>query len=138
MAARTPAKAAKTRARQSTAIRTAPGSVAVRVAVARTIQKATALATIPDLLNYWLTGKLVSEYTIATTTQFVDAATRSWATGLLVDLEHALVEAQNRIQQLEAQLRQAQQAAQSQGQKSCAWSVGLPPRRVPRIPFHEW
>jgi rhamnulokinase len=52
-----------------------------------TIQKAAALATIPDLLNYWLTGKLVSEYTNATTTQFVDAATRSWATGLLADLE---------------------------------------------------
>jgi rhamnulokinase len=51
------------------------------------IQKATALATIPDLLNYWLTGKLVSEYTNATTTQFVDAATRSWATGLLADLD---------------------------------------------------
>jgi len=51
------------------------------------IQKATALATIPDLLNYWLTGKLVSEYTNATTTQFVDAATRSWAKGLLADLE---------------------------------------------------
>jgi rhamnulokinase len=51
------------------------------------IEKATALATIPDLLNYWLTGKLASEYTNATTTQFVDAATRSWATGLLADLE---------------------------------------------------
>jgi rhamnulokinase len=44
---------------------------------------AKALVTIPDLLNYWLTGSLVSEYTDATTTQFVDATTRSWATGLL-------------------------------------------------------
>ena len=43
--------------------------------------------TIPDLLNYWLTGNLVSEYTNATTTQFVDAETRSWATGLLADLD---------------------------------------------------
>ncbi len=51
------------------------------------IQKATALATIPDLFNYWLTGKLLSEYTNATTTQFVDAASRSWATDLLADLE---------------------------------------------------
>jgi rhamnulokinase len=46
-----------------------------------------ALVTIPDLLNYWLTGNLVSEYTNATTTQFVDAATRSWATGLLEQLK---------------------------------------------------
>ncbi|MGH9647350.1 MAG: rhamnulokinase, partial [Bryobacteraceae bacterium] len=51
------------------------------------IQKATALATIPDLMNFWLTGRLVSEYTNATTTQLVDAATRSWATILLADLE---------------------------------------------------
>jgi rhamnulokinase len=47
------------------------------------IDAAQALVTIPDLLNYWLTGSMVSEYTNATTTQFVDAATRSWATGLL-------------------------------------------------------
>ncbi len=47
------------------------------------LEAAQALVTIPDLLNYWLTGKLVSEYTDATTTQFVNAATRSWATELL-------------------------------------------------------
>jgi rhamnulokinase len=51
------------------------------------IQEATALATIPDLMNFWLTGNLASEYTNATTTQFVDAVTRSWATGLLARLE---------------------------------------------------
>jgi rhamnulokinase len=51
------------------------------------IQKATALATIPDLMNYWLTGRLVSEYTNATTTQLVDATTRSWAAGLLATLD---------------------------------------------------
>jgi rhamnulokinase len=50
------------------------------------IDAAQALVTIPDLLNYWLTGRLVSEYTNATTTQFVDAKTRSWATGLLDEL----------------------------------------------------
>ncbi|HEY4361338.1 MAG TPA: rhamnulokinase family protein [Bryobacteraceae bacterium] len=47
------------------------------------IQNAAALATIPDLLNYWLTGKLVSEYTNATTTQLIDANSRVWATDLL-------------------------------------------------------
>jgi rhamnulokinase len=51
------------------------------------ISRAKTLVTIPDLLNYWLTGNLVSEYTNATTTQFVNATTRSWATGLLADLD---------------------------------------------------
>jgi rhamnulokinase len=53
----------------------------------RLINAAEALITIPDLLNYWLSGKLVSEYTNATTTQFVDARTGTWATGLLKDLD---------------------------------------------------
>jgi rhamnulokinase len=50
------------------------------------LRAATAFVTIPDLLNYWLTGRLASEYTIATTTQMIDAARRSWATSLLSDL----------------------------------------------------
>lgn len=51
------------------------------------MDSAHALATIPDLLNYWLTGNLASEYTNATSTQMVDANTRSWATGLLDRLD---------------------------------------------------
>jgi rhamnulokinase len=47
------------------------------------IAAAEALVTIPDLLNYWLCGNLLSEYTVATTTQFVDAGTRTWAVDLL-------------------------------------------------------
>jgi rhamnulokinase len=39
------------------------------------------------LLNYWLSGHLVSEYTNATTTQFVDARTGAWATDLLGELD---------------------------------------------------
>ena len=53
----------------------------------RLIDSAASLATIPDLLNYWLTGNLRSEITIASTTQFVDARTRDWATSLLSDLD---------------------------------------------------
>ncbi len=37
---------------------------------------------IPDLLNFWLTGLAVCEYTNATTTQFVDARGRCWSTEL--------------------------------------------------------
>jgi len=53
----------------------------------RLIAAAEALVTIPDLFNYWLSGKLVSEYTNATTTQFLEARTGSWATGLLKELD---------------------------------------------------
>ena len=53
----------------------------------KVLESAASFATIPDLLNYWLTGELRAEYTMATTTQFVDAKTRSWATRLLDDLE---------------------------------------------------
>ena len=41
------------------------------------------LLTIPDLLNYWLTGRVVCEFTNATTTQFFDARSHSWARDLL-------------------------------------------------------
>lgn len=52
----------------------------------RLLSAADTLFTIPDLFNYWLTGEIATEYTNATTTQFLDAAKRSWATGLLDDL----------------------------------------------------
>jgi rhamnulokinase len=45
------------------------------------------LVTMPDLLNFWLTGVIASEYTIASTTQFLDWRTRGWATDLLGKLE---------------------------------------------------
>jgi rhamnulokinase len=37
----------------------------------------------PDLLAYWLTGRVVAEYTNASTTQLLDARTRTWAPELL-------------------------------------------------------
>jgi len=55
-------------------------------ATPKLIDAAGTFVTIPDLFNFWLTGKLAAEYTNATTTQFVDARTRSWATGLLSQL----------------------------------------------------
>jgi rhamnulokinase len=44
------------------------------------------LLLIPDLFHYWLTGRIVAEYTNATTTQFFDARARRWATDLLEEL----------------------------------------------------
>jgi rhamnulokinase len=41
------------------------------------------LLMIPDLLNYWLTGRAASERTIASTTQFLDPRTGDWDRGLL-------------------------------------------------------
>jgi rhamnulokinase len=51
-----------------------------------TIAAAQHFATIPDILNFWLCGELKAEYTSATTTQFIDAGKRTWATGLLDEL----------------------------------------------------
>jgi len=44
------------------------------------------LLMMPDLFHYWLTGRKVAEYTIASTTQMLDARKRQWATELLADL----------------------------------------------------
>jgi rhamnulokinase len=41
------------------------------------------LLLMPDLLAYWLTGQRVAEYTNATTTQLLDARTRTWSAELL-------------------------------------------------------
>ncbi len=41
------------------------------------------LLTIPDLFHYWLTGNAVCEFTNATTSQMVNAVSRTWATELL-------------------------------------------------------
>ena len=44
------------------------------------------LLNMPDLFNYWLTGEARSEITIASTTQFFDPRSMSWATELLEKL----------------------------------------------------
>lgn len=48
---------------------------------------ASTLLMIPDLFNYWMTGRKVVEYTIASTSQMLHAAERRWATGLLAKLQ---------------------------------------------------
>ena len=37
----------------------------------------------PDLINYWLTGKAVNEYTIASTSQLLDARKRAWSDAVI-------------------------------------------------------
>ena len=41
----------------------------------------------PDLFHYWLTGRKVAEYTIASTSQLFHARDRRWATGLMAQLD---------------------------------------------------
>lgn len=50
------------------------------------LQAAATFLTIPDLLNYWLTGVKACEYTNATTTQMLNARTGNWARDMLAKL----------------------------------------------------
>ncbi len=47
------------------------------------LEKASTMLFTPDLLRYFLTGEKNCEYTIASTSQMLDAHTRSWASDLL-------------------------------------------------------
>lgn len=47
------------------------------------LDAAKTLLMMPDLLNYWLTGEKLSEFTIATTTQFYDPRQGAWANEIL-------------------------------------------------------
>ena len=51
-----------------------------------TIAASHRFATIPDILNFWLSGKLSAEYTNATTTQCVEAVKRTWAWEMLEEI----------------------------------------------------
>jgi rhamnulokinase len=50
---------------------------------ARVLDQAKFLLYIPDLLNYWLCGHIGNEYTIASTSQMLDARTRQYAAEIL-------------------------------------------------------
>ena len=47
------------------------------------LEAAKSLLFTPDLLNFWLSGEKISEYTIASTSQMLDAAKRVWDEDLL-------------------------------------------------------
>lgn len=48
---------------------------------------ATTFLTVPDLLHYWLTGRMACEFTNATTTQLYDAVRGRWSPRILDALE---------------------------------------------------
>jgi rhamnulokinase len=60
---------------------------AMKLAGSQVLKVAHHLLNTPDLFNYWLTGNARSEFTIASTTQFFDPRTMTWATGLLGSLD---------------------------------------------------
>ena len=47
------------------------------------LSEASALLMTPDIFHYWLSGRQVAEYTIASTSQMLDAGGRGWAMPLL-------------------------------------------------------
>jgi rhamnulokinase len=47
------------------------------------LERADRIALIPDLINYWLTGVLVNEATVASTTGLTDVSTRTWERALV-------------------------------------------------------
>jgi sugar (pentulose or hexulose) kinase len=51
------------------------------------LEKADKFLLLPDLINYFLTGKVFAEYTNATTTQFLNAETKNWDFELLEKLK---------------------------------------------------
>jgi rhamnulokinase len=51
------------------------------------LAEAATLLLIPDLFHYWMAGRKVAEYTNASTTQFLHARERRWATELLAELD---------------------------------------------------
>ena len=51
------------------------------------LEAAETLLLVPDLFHYWMTGRIVAEYTNATTTQFYDARGQGWALDLLEELD---------------------------------------------------
>ena len=60
--------------------------VSMRKADDPRLNAAEMLVLIPDLLHYWMTGRIVAEYTNATTTQFYDARAQRWAVDVLEEL----------------------------------------------------
>jgi rhamnulokinase len=60
---------------------------AMRLGQSPILDVADTFLTMPDLFNYWLTGRKVSEFSIATTTQCYDPRAGAWADKLLEALD---------------------------------------------------
>ncbi len=63
------------------------GLLALQFANSPLLDAAGSFLMLPDLCNYWLTGRIASEYTIASTSHLLDARTRDWARPLLAEMQ---------------------------------------------------
>ena len=61
-----------------TGLQLLPFNTVYQLAAETRLAQAEKILLIPDLLNYFLTGRAVNEYTNATTTQLLDAKKRTW------------------------------------------------------------
>lgn len=59
------------------------GLLEMRLAGSPQLDAAHTLLMLPDLMNYWLSGRIATEYTIASTSHLLNASTRDWARPLL-------------------------------------------------------
>jgi rhamnulokinase len=59
---------------------------AAQLRTPRMLEMAKHFVTVPDLFNFWLTGKIVCERTNASTTQFLDVHNREWSVDILQKL----------------------------------------------------
>lgn len=57
--------------------------LSMKLANSPVLEKASTMLFMPDLLNYFLTGEKVTEFTIASTAQMLEAGSGDWAWGLL-------------------------------------------------------
>ena len=56
---------------------------AMKLAGSPALDAAATLLFMPDLFNYWLTGRQAAEMTIASTSQFYNTSEKRWVTGIL-------------------------------------------------------
>jgi sugar (pentulose or hexulose) kinase len=63
------------------------GLLAMQLANAPLLDAASTFLMLPDLINYWLTGRIASEYTIASTSHLLNARTKNWAYPLITTMQ---------------------------------------------------
>jgi rhamnulokinase len=67
----------------TTGIQLMPINTSIQLVADRRAADAATLLLIPDLIGYWLTGRVGAEFTNASTTQLLDVHSGQWATGLV-------------------------------------------------------
>jgi sugar (pentulose or hexulose) kinase len=72
---------------QPTRLNSLYGLLAMQLTNTPLLDTAVTFLMLPDLINYWLTGRKASEYTIASTSHLIDARNRDWAFPLIAAMQ---------------------------------------------------